>query len=299
MKPFKIIMDSFSPSKPRFSGGAPMNIASVLDSVVCLKNNDLIYFSSYRNCCSFVRTTQNDCLYLVDPNINRELLKDWINEISINFPTLEIKLLSVPYDRVRDNPYIFKGNSMEVIQARYSKKSYIVEAYLAHHLIRACFHKESIVFVKQYFEIKKVVPDLYFWNIIFLCQLGLNMYYYFWLTNKRVFHMITKEEFEKRTKQCFSNSSKEFLEYFSGEFPSEETLLLIRQLYLERRFDIIVKNLGTTRYVVPKKYARSRKNSLLRFFDTYKVLFEDEMHYYITADDYYIKKYKKTNFNVI
>ena len=309
MESFDILLDGFYPigssdnnQKARFKEGTPMCIATVENANISYINGEIIEFSSYNNCCSFVRTVPHDCIYLVDPKIEEELLENWIKEISPVFPSLSIKLLDIAPNRIDgDNYYndLHKNKTAKIISTRYSQKSYPVEAYLAHHLIRACFDSQSIIFVKQYFEIKKVVPDMYFWNIIFLCQFGLNMYYYFWLTNERIFHMTTEEEFNKFTKKNMDTSSKSFFDYFAGVILNPDILNSLKELYLSKRFDLVAENLGKVKFVVPKDSTRIRKNSLLRLFKEYQVLFESDDHYLVRADDYNNRRYKKNKFKTV
>jgi hypothetical protein len=309
MESFDILLDKFYPigteengKEARFKAGAPMCIATVENANKSYIDGTIIEFSSYNNCCSFVRTVLHDCIYLVDPRIEEELLENWINEISPVFPYLNIKLLDIAPNRiVYDADYgdLYKNKTAKIISTRYSQKSYSVEAYLAHHLIRACFDSQSIIFVKQYFEIKKVVPDMYFWNIIFLCQFGLNMYYYFWLTDGRIFHMTTEEEFNKFTKKSVGTSSKSFFDHFAGVILNPDILNSLKELYLSKKFDLVAENLGKVKFVVPKDSTRIRKNSLLRLFKEYRVLFESEDHYLVRADDYNNRRYKKNKFKTV
>lgn len=251
------------------------------------------------HCCSVVKTTTVNWSYFIDPTVDIELITSWIEEISPMFPALKIRVVYRPLSQFSSLPYSYDYTTgiIPLIVAEYSKKSYPVEAYLAHHLIRACLSDETIPYIKQYFLIKKSTPDLYFWNRIFLCQFGFNMYYYFWLTDRRFFNLTTKEEFEKKARDYSYTSSFDFFEYFRGDFPIAFRKKM-SELYLKGQFDLIISNLKLSKYVTPTDAFKKKSKNFL-YSVKYKVGFEDEENYYITGDNYLQRKYPKTNFNIV
>lgn len=304
----KIILDDFTEARTsegaktaRFVRGVPMIIAPITDYDV-IRCGQPIVFVGYFNCCSFVRTTICDQLYLVDPKINVNLLERWVREITPVYPDLDIRIINIPVSSININftlSYDFKDTTFaKCIYVRYSNKKNQVDSYMAHHLIRALYHEQTAPFINQYFKIKKVLPDMYFWNIIFLCQFGFKMYHYFWFTDHRLLNMTTKKEFEKISEDYQGHSSMELLDKFKTSFPSE-MLEEMKTLYLQGRFGLVASNLGTVRYVVPKEHVKKDKSNALRFFREYKVLFENTANYLIRNDEYYVKYYPKNNFNIV
>lgn len=189
------------------------------------------------------------------------------------------------------------ADMINLVQAHYSKKSYSVEAYLAHHLIRAGICKDFEPFINQYFTIKKAVPELYFWNLIFLTQFGFQFYYYYWLTENRHFKLITPEVFEAAAEEYEDYSSKGFLGNFHTTY-STGTLSRLEKLYKEGEFAKIIEMLSCS-FIVAIKPEKKEKFINLRLSDNYGVTSIEEDYYFITGDDYKMRRYKQSNFNII
>lgn len=292
MKFSDIILDKFLGSTKRFSKRSSRFVDGLN---ICIKRDSDSY--QIMRCCSSVKTTQSDWSYFINPDLDIDFITTWINEISPIFPTLNIRILYNSTSQFIILPYSYSNRLVPLIIAEYSQKSYPVEAYLAHHLIRACLADKFIPYIKQYFLIKEYTPDLYFWNRIFLCQFGFNIYYYFWLTDRRFFNLTNKEEFEKQARSYPYTSSYDFFEYFRADYPLSFRNN-IAKLYLNGQFDMIISNLKSSKYVTPTDAFKKKSKNFL-YSSKYKVNFEDEETYSVIGDNYLHRKYLKTNFNIV
>jgi len=195
----------------------------------------------------------------------------------------------------------FKRNKgkISLLKVLYTKSRYKVEKYLAHILIRAAFSDETLPFIKQYYTIKESMPELYFWNIIFLTQFGFDMNYYWWLTEQRIFKFTTEEEFAECASQYSGTSSQMFFSnYFvRGKYPRSH-LLKLKTFYEKKDFKTVLDSLSNSLVVTPTdKFREKNKNFIIS--DTYDVALYNDKYYYVLADDYRIKKCSKSNFNII
>ena len=183
------------------------------------------------------------------------------------------------------------------IQALYSKKAYTVQAYLAHHLIRAGISDQFKAFIDQYFKIKKELPKEYFWNLIFLTQFGFKFYYYYWLTNARQFRLTSKEEFERTATYHSDTSSLALFAKFSVS-QTGITFNHLKKLYLDGDFKNVVMLLRSSVKIQVKASKRERLTNL-RIANYYDVLSMDENYFTIRGDDFRMHRYLKSNFIVI
>jgi hypothetical protein len=199
------------------------------------------------------------------------------------------------------NTRIGLNNGKEVeglyIQALYHKKAYMIEAYLAHHLIRAGLSSEFTDFIKQYFLIKSKLPNEYFWNLIFINMFGFNIYYYYWLTNQRTFKLTTPEIFNKKAQEYKDVSSLQFFRNFFMDF-NKNTLNNLIELYKVGRFEEFRLEMSHLTKVEVKESSRNRLKSL-RLFQNYEIIDQTETQYTLRADDYRLHNYLKKNFNTI
>ncbi len=187
-----------------------------------------------------------------------------------------------------------KDKIYNVVQALYSNKTYSVEAYLAHHLIRAGFSNEFIPFIKQYYRIKEKLPNQFFWNLIFLTLFGFNIYYYYWLTGSRTFKLITEEEFDFAAKQYIETSSQNFLDnFYVSHSPSVLSRLI--ELYTDERFDEMASILSNSIVVYLKPEKKGKFKNLNLSVD-YPVSSVDKDYYFIIGDDYKMRRYSVKNF---
>lgn len=188
---------------------------------------------------------------------------------------------------------------IHVLTALYKNKKYRLQPYLIHHFIRASFSSEFDEFFDQYFLIKSKYPQLYFWNIIFLCMFKFSYYYYYWLTSQRFFRFTTKFEMNNLLNNYNRNSSFDFfLNNFETKI-SEDNLNKYIKLYEEEKFDILIKEIFPNNifYVVPTKSFKRRSNNF-NLLHAYKVLEEKEDYYTIRGDNYITRKYSKKSFQV-
>lgn len=183
------------------------------------------------------------------------------------------------------------------IQALYRKKTYMIEAYLAHHLIRAGLSYQFSDFIKQYFLIKSKLPNEYFWNLIFMTMFGFNIYYYYWLTNQRTFKLTTPEIFNKKAKEYRDVSSLQFFRNFFMDF-NKNTLANLVELYKAGRFEEFRIEISHLTKVEVKESSRSKLKSL-RLFQNYEIIDQTETQYILRADDYKLHRYLKNNFNIV
>lgn len=185
-----------------------------------------------------------------------------------------------------------------ILRVRYSRKRYSVESYLAHILLRAAFTENTQQFITQYFKIKEKYPELYFWNLIFLTQMGFNFYYYYWLTDRRFFRFTDEEDFMNRAKAYSGVSSQEFI---NNSFVQRLSLSASKKLlcyYKEGQLDTIIESLNYPLKVRPTKVFKSCNDNFL-ISDCYEVIAYDKDTYFIIGDDYRIRKYKKENFEIV
>lgn len=183
------------------------------------------------------------------------------------------------------------------IQALYSQKTYTIEAYLAHHLIRAGLSFDFSEFIEQYFMIKKVLPDMYFWNLIFLTQFGFNNYYYYWLTSDRTFKLTNPETFNIKAHEWNDTSSLQFLRQFYLEY-NGITHKHLKELYCAGKFKKMAAMLGHS-IKISVKDTKKKKLSNLKIAENYNILSMDDKYYYIRGDDFRMHKYLKSNFNIV
>jgi hypothetical protein len=228
--------------------------------------------------------------FLEESNLSSNWLKDIFKNICNSYSHYN-KISDIIYSSIKQNDPVY------VIQALYSCKGYSIQAYIAHHLIRALFSEETIPFIKQYYRIKEKIPNEYFWNIIFLCQFGFRMYYYFWLTDDRLFMKITKEKFDKVAKEYRGHSSQQFFSHFKKNV-SISIKRHLQRLYREENFKMFLDNLSLDLSVSPIEKFKN-KSTKFRFKPVYKVEIETPNEYIIMGDDYYLKAYKKSNFNIV
>jgi len=292
MKLSDIILDKFWGSTRRHNRRSGRFVDGLN---ICIKREPNSYQTLH--CCSSVKTTCADWSYFINPDLDIDFITTWINEISPIFPALKIRILYNSTSQFINLPYTYSNRLVPLIIAEYSQKSYPVEAYLAHHLIRACLANEFIPYINQYFLIKEHTPDLYFWNRIFLCQFGFRIYYYYWLTDRRFFNLTNKEEFEKRARSYSYTSSYDFFEYFKADYPLSFRNN-IAKLYSNGQFNMIISNLKLSKYIAPTDAFKKKSKNFL-YSSKYKVGFEDEETYSVTGDNYLNRKYLKTNFNIV
>ena len=191
------------------------------------------------------------------------------------------------------------NGKISLLKVLYTKSRYTVEKYLAHILIRAAFSNETLPFIKQYYTIKEAMPELYFWNIIFLTQFGFDMNYYWWLTEQRIFKFTTEEEFSRCAKEYSGISSQIFFSnYFvRGRYP-RSYLLRLKTFYEKEDFKTVVDSLSNSLVVTPTDKLREKNRNFI-ISDTYDVALYSDKYYYVLADDYRIKKCSKSNFNIV
>ena len=183
------------------------------------------------------------------------------------------------------------------IQALYRQKAYVLEAYLAHHLIRAGLSRQFNDFIKQYFLIKSKLPNEYFWNLIFMTMFGFNIYYYYWLTNQRTFKLTTPKAFNKKANEYKDVSSLQFFRNFFMDF-NVGTLNNLMELYKAGRFEEFRFEMTHNTRVEVKESSKNRLKSL-RLFQNYEVINQTDKVYTLRADDYRLHNYLKKNFNTI
>lgn len=181
------------------------------------------------------------------------------------------------------------------IKAEYSKKTYTTEAYLAHHLIRAALSIPHFRdYINQYFLIKEALPDMYFWNIIFLTQFGFDYYYYYWLTDRRLFKLTTAKEFEKVAKNWADPNTRAFFENFAGNYHAS-LITRMKNHYIESNFKEVVELMSIGLSVRVKPECKSKFVNL-QLSDIYAVSLIEDDYYFIKGDDLTMRKYKKSNF---
>jgi len=216
--------------------------------------------------------------YLIEiTNININTITDYIHSC-----------ISVPVKKEKGSLYV---------QALYSKKTYRVEAYLAHHLIRAGLNNEFNPFIEQYFQIKKALPEMYFWNLIFLTQFGFNFYYYYWLTADRTFKLTDKKTFLEKAHAYTDTSSLHFLRNFYIE-QNGMTYNILKKLYIKGEFAEVARMLGNTAKITVREDKKAKLTNL-RIADSYEVLSMDDKYYHVRGDDFRMHKYLKSHFNII
>jgi hypothetical protein len=228
-------------------------------------------------------------------DINSVTVEKVINYL-IEIVSINLEIISLYLEAVNKNPTL-EEDSKIYIQVLYSQKKYKVEAYLAHHLIRAGLSFEFKKFIDQYFLIKKALPGEYFWNLIFLTQFGFNFYYYYWLTNDRTFKLTDEDSFNSKAKIFVDTSSQ----YFLREFYVDQNVMTynhLKELYCSGKFKEVAKALGST-IRIEVKPSRKNKVTTLRIADNYEVFSMDDKYYHIRGDDFRMRKYLKNNFNVI
>lgn len=227
------------------------------------------------------------------PNFIGNLKQNIVSTFMNRYNVLQIK---AAYDYLQG--YISKDYTITLVNVLYSKKLYTIEAYLAHILFRALYSEETRDFINQYFKIKDKTPDLYFWNRIFLTQFGFRFYYYYWLTDGRFFKLTNKEDFTNKIKNFKFNSSLQFFEdNFSMTIP-KNILIGISKEYSEGNLNTLLNNMKELPQVSPTEKFKA-KSKFFKYSDKYSVIFMLEDYYYIRNDQFYIRKYKKTNFNIV
>ena len=152
---------------------------------------------------------------------------------------------------------------LKFLQVLYTNKSYILESYLAHNLIRAGLSPEFNVFIEQYFLIKESTPDLDFWNRLLLTQYGFKFYYYYWLTNERQFKIINPTDFNKALIAWQYYSTKSFFAQFVSHFP-EKQRVMFDDLYNAGKFQECIELL-TPSILLSLKKEKKDKFKNLRF----------------------------------
>ncbi len=217
--------------------------------------------------------------------------------IDYNDPDVD-SLLKEYTIKVMENNFnlVIDDKEIPCIQALYSNPhSGNVLTYLAHILIRAGIVPDTINFVKQYFYIKEKTPGLYFWNRIFLTQFGFNFNSEYWLTSGRVFKFTNENTFNNTIKGFYSTSANEFFRLFHWRSVSEGVFSKLKDLYLAEKFDDFIESCST---VITVKLKPEYKNKFpnLMISDKYEVYMSEGDSYYISGDDYKLRKYKKDNF---
>jgi len=224
-------------------------------------------------------TVENISEYLIKiVEINYNNIKDYI----------ELRLKPPSEDIIKGKPYI---------RALYSKKAYKIQAYLAHHLIRAGLSPEFKDFINQYFKIKEQLPKEYFWNLIFLTQFGFNYYYYYWLTNDRMLKFTTPKEFEEKAKEYTDTST---LTFFSKFHLNCNSALYRRMVEVYTKGDFrkfLVLTQGGIKVMVKPQYRERLKN--LRIATYYNALTIEDNYCFISGDDFRVHKYLLKNFEII
>jgi hypothetical protein len=210
----------------------------------------------------------------------------------------------IKVNKVEFNNYIKEkaeskvGKHIYLLRVLYSKRRYDVERYLAHILIRAAFAEELHPFIDQYYLIKSKLPDVYFWNLIFLTQFGFDINPYYWLTSTRVFKFTTEEEFEKIAVGFQGTSASRFFDTNFVHRIIKKTEGSLSEIYRKGEFVNIYESMSGSTKVKPTDDFRS-KSSTFMISDSYEVLLFDNSHYWVYNDEYNIKKCKKCNFVVV
>jgi len=190
-----------------------------------------------------------------------------------------------------------QSDDVELLQVLYSKKTSNIQAYLAHHLIRAGFSADFSPFINQYFIIKEQLPDIGFWNRILYTQFGFKFYYYYWLTDQRTFRNVSDEEMANLIKNSSRNSSKDFL----ANFQSDMSIAIknrARILYSAGDF-IRFHQLMTGGVLVQLLPESVKKFTNLRLSSDYTVTSDDDKYYFIQGDDYKLRRYSKKHFKIL
>lgn len=197
-------------------------------------------------------------------------------------------------ERVSDNPSVEDYSFLKVC---YSNKISHIQGYLAHHLIRAGFSTEFASFRKQYFLIKSKLPDIGFWNTIFLTQFGFNIYYYFWLTNIRTLIVESDTKMSQDIREYSTTSSQNFLDAYDVGL-SNDALDKAIEYYKTGKFDKVFNILsGKIRVMLLEEHRKKFKN--LRLSDSYSAFSEDDKYFFIRGDDFVLRRYAKRNFKVV
>lgn len=199
----------------------------------------------------------------------------------------------IPYVKERIDSKV--GKYIFILRVLYSKRRFTIERYIAHILIRAAFSKELHPFIDQYYLIKSRLPEVYFWNLIFITQFGFDINPYYWLTGTRTFKFTTKEKFEEAMKGHGGNSSNYF---FDSLFKNKMLVSLennLSETYKRGDFKSFYKSMIKTVHVKPTEDFRL-KSSSFKISDRYEVLLFDSDYYCVYNDEYNIKKCKKHNF---
>jgi len=237
--------------------------------------------------------------------------------IVTEFPTSEIEYDKINYNEISENIvsffshydqlsylnnyYLLNEENIEinVLNVLYSQKRYRLQPYIIHHFIRASFSSEFDEFFDQYFKIKSIFPNLYFWNIIFLCLFNSNYYYYYWLTSQKLFRFTNKEEM---TNLLYNYEGDSTMDFFLRNFDitlSQNKLEEYIKLYNSYDFDLLVKNLSINSpfYVVPTNTFKKRSTNF-ELSSYYQVLKENDDHYLIRGDNFVVRWYNKKNFKI-
>jgi len=183
------------------------------------------------------------------------------------------------------------------LKVYYSNKISHIQGYLAHHLIRAGFATEFASFRKQYFLIKSKLPDIGFWNTIFLTQFGFNIYYYFWLTGDRTLVVENDTKMSEDIREATCTSSQGFLDQHNVSLSSnalDKAIDYYEKGEFEKTFNILS---GKVLVELLEEHKKKFKN--LRLSDLYSAFSEDDKYYFITGDDFVLRRYSKRNFKVI
>jgi hypothetical protein len=184
-----------------------------------------------------------------------------------------------------------------IIKALYSKKRYGAEPYLCHILIRAFIAPELHVFLNQYYRVKELMPNIYFWNRVFLAQMGIEIFYYWWFTNQRILKMTTPEEVSK-VGMSNQGAALSFMESFYKTNLSQEQKTNLYNWYKEEDLQKVYTFLqGKIIREVTLKNEAIGKFQKLRLSPKYKLVDEQGLYYFITGDDLITRRYLKKNFN--
>jgi len=227
-------------------------------------------------------------IYLSEININGDNFYQYVKEILYSnekYLTSQILFQSTElHDRI-------------ILKVLHTKRTYSLESYLIHHFIRAGISPELNIFVNQYYRVKELKPDLYFWNAILIAQMGFSIYEYWWLTGVRRFKLLSKEKFEKLIKNYSSDSSNDFFRKLQQNYSpviQNKIIALYKNENIEELCKIILGSVNILT-LKPEKLTRFIN---LKLKSTYSIESEQDDFFFIKGDDERIRRYKKSNFNI-
>lgn len=217
-------------------------------------------------------------------------------------PEIEQKIIIYLKELVQANLLYFKSKLARlneedriIVKVLYSKHTNQIENYLVHHLLRVGISSELNIFRSQYYRVKQLLPDLSFWQLILIAQMGMNMHYYWWFTKERFFRLPTEKEFDDAIKKANTTSSNIFFDQFKKIYsPTLENK--IKKYYEEEKLDKLLLLIQDT-LRVKLKPEKIDKFINLRLQSSYIVSQKEDDYYFIVGDDLIIRRYKQSNFN--